>query len=100
MHSTLGLPWWLGGKEFVCNVGDAGDGSLIFGLGMSPVRGDGNPLQCSCLGNPMNREAWWAAEPWGHKDSDKTWRVTNSNKARNDPGQVNIRKQAKLSFVK
>ena len=48
----------------------------------------------------MNREAWGAAEPWGHKDSDKTWRVTNSNKARNDPGQVNIRKQAKLSFVK
>ena len=34
--------------------------------------GNGNPLQCSCLGNPMDREAWWANSPWGHKESDTT----------------------------
>jgi len=30
-------------------------------LGRSPVEGNGNPLQYSCLGNPMDRGAWWAA---------------------------------------
>ena len=34
--------------------------SLIPGLGRSPGEGNGNPLQYSCLGNPMNRGAWWA----------------------------------------
>ena len=37
------------GKVFACNVGDL---SLIPGLGRSPGRGHGNPLQCSCLENP------------------------------------------------
>ena len=34
--------------------------SLIPGLGRSPGEGNGNPLQYSCLGNPMDRGAWWA----------------------------------------
>jgi len=33
---------------------------LIPGLGRSPGEGNGNPLQYSCLGNPMDRGAWWA----------------------------------------
>ena len=33
---------------------------LIPGLGRSPGEGNGNPLQYSCLENPMDREAWWA----------------------------------------
>ena len=37
-----------------------GDANLITGLGRSPREGNGNPLQYSCLGNPINREAWWA----------------------------------------
>ena len=37
-----------------------GDAGLIPGLGRSPGEGNGNPLQYSCLGNPMNRGAWWA----------------------------------------
>ena len=41
-----------------CNAGDLG---LIPGSGRSPGEGNGNPLQCSCLENPMDREAWWAA---------------------------------------
>ena len=41
------------------NAGDAGDAGSIPGLGRSPVRGNGNPLQYSRLGNPMDRGAWW-----------------------------------------
>ena len=52
------LHWWLSGKESACN---AGDSSLIPGLGRSPGGGNDNPLQYSCLGNPMDRG------PWSHK---------------------------------
>ena len=47
-------------KESACNAGDARDLGLIPGPGRSPGGGNGNTLQCSCLGNPMDREAWWA----------------------------------------
>ena len=39
---------------------DSGDMGLIPGSGTSPREGNGNPLQYSCLGNPMDRGAWWA----------------------------------------
>ena len=45
------------GKESTCNAGDL---VLIPGLGSSPGEGNCNPLQCSCLENPMDREAWQA----------------------------------------
>ena len=45
------------------NAGDAGDVSSIPGLGRSPGVGSGNPLQYSCLENPMDRGTWWAAVP-------------------------------------
>ena len=45
------------GKESAINAGDLG---LIPGPGRSPGEGNGNPLQWSCLGNPMHREAYWA----------------------------------------
>ena len=45
------------GKESACNAGDPG---LIPGLGRSPEEGNGNPLQYSCLENPMDRGAWQA----------------------------------------
>ena len=41
--------------------GDVKDVCLIPGLGRSLGGGHGNPLQCSCLENPMDRGAWWAA---------------------------------------
>ena len=44
-------------------------------LGRSPGRGHGNPLMCSCLGNPMDRGAWWTTSI-GRKESDTmetTW---------------------------
>ena len=45
------------GKASARNAGDPG---LILGSGKSPVEGNGNPLQYSCLGNPMDRGTWWA----------------------------------------
>ena len=45
------------GKESACNAGDTG---LIRGLGRRPGEGNGNPLQYSCLRNPMARGVWWA----------------------------------------
>ena len=45
------------GKESACNLGDPG---LISGLERSPGEANGNPLQYSCLENPMDRGAWWA----------------------------------------
>ena len=72
-----GLLQWLIGKEFACNTGEAGDPDLIPGLGRSPGGGHGNPLQDSCLENPMGRAAWWATV---HRvtESDTTERVCRS----------------------
>ena len=51
---VLGFPGGSAGKESTCNVGGL---TLIPGLGQSPGEGNGNPLQYSCLGNPMDRGA-------------------------------------------
>ena len=48
-------------KNPPASTGDVIDASSIPGSGGSPGGGHGNPLQCSCLENPMNRGAWWAA---------------------------------------
>ena len=50
----------------------AGYTGSIPGSGRSPGVGNGNPLQFSCLGNPMDRGAWQAAVHGGHKESDTT----------------------------
>ena len=42
------------------SAGDTGDAGSVPGLGRSPGRGHGNPLQCSCLENPIDRGAWQA----------------------------------------
>ena len=47
-------------KNVPTNAGDAGDLGCIPGLGRSPGGGHGNPLQYSCLENPMDRGAWRA----------------------------------------
>ena len=43
------------GKESTCNAGDIRDAASIPGLGRSPGEGNGNPLQYSCLENPVDR---------------------------------------------
>ena len=47
-------------KEPTCQCGDVRVAGSIPGLGRSPGGGHGNPLQYSCLENPMDRGAWWA----------------------------------------
>ena len=47
-------------KNLPANEEDARDEGLILGLGRSSGKGNGNPLQYSCLGNSMDRGAWWA----------------------------------------
>ena len=53
----LGFSGSLEVKASACNAGDLGS---IPGLGSSPGEANGNPLQDSCLENPMDRGAWWA----------------------------------------
>ena len=52
-RTDRGLPWWLSRKESACWCRRCG-----FGLGRSPGEGLGNPLQYSCLENPVDRGAW------------------------------------------
>ena len=47
-------------KNPPANAGDTGGAGLIPGLGRCPGVGNDNPLQCSCLENPTDREAWRA----------------------------------------
>ena len=54
-------------KNLPANVGDPGS---IPGLGRSPGKGNGHPLQYSCLENPMDRGAWWAAVHGAAKELD------------------------------
>ena len=55
--SSVGFPAGSGCKEPACSLGDP---SLIPGLERCPGEGNRNPLQYSCLENPMDRGAWWA----------------------------------------
>ena len=54
MAYIRGFPGGSDGKAFACNAGDPG---LISGSGRSPGEGNGNPLQYSCLENPMDKGA-------------------------------------------
>ena len=51
-----------GGSEVKVSACNAGDLGSIPGLGRSPGEGNGNPLQYSCLENPLDRGAWWATD--------------------------------------
>ena len=62
----MGFPGSSAGKESACNAADPGS---IPGSGRSSGEGYGNPLQYSCLENPMDGEAWQAREDsslWTH----------------------------------
>ena len=63
---------WLSGKESAKTIGDA---CLILGLGRSPGGGQGKSLQYSCLEDPMDRGAWWAAV---HRLTQSQTRLSNS----------------------
>ena len=67
---------WLSGKESSCNAGDTGDLRSIPGLGRSPGEGNHNPLQYSCLENPMDRGAWRAT---AHGVTNSWTQLSNSH---------------------
>ena len=69
--SASGFPAGSDSRETPCSAGDPGS---ISGLERSPGEGNAYPLQYSCLGNPVDRGAWW-----GHKESDTTeWLNTST----------------------
>ena len=70
---TLGLLWGLSGKEPTCQCRRRGS---IPGLGRSPGEGDGNPLQYSFLGNPMDRGVGQTTVHGLARESDMTERLT------------------------
>ena len=59
-------------KASACNIGDLGS---IPGSGRSPGEGNGNPLQYSCLENPMDKRNLVDYSPWDRKESDTTERL-------------------------
>ena len=77
----MGFPGRSDSKEPACN---AGDPSLISRSGRSPGGGHGYPLQCSCLGNPMDTEAWRAAV---HGVTESQTRLNSSSRSQLEKGR-------------
>ena len=74
---SMGLPQWLSRTK---NLPDyARDRPSIPRSGRSPGEGNGNPLQYSCLGKIMGREAWWATVHGIVKDLGRIQRLNNNN---------------------
>ena len=73
--SSFGFPAGSDGKESSC---DAGDPSLIPGLGRSPREGNGNPTPVFLPGESQGQRSL-AATVWGCKESDTTEQVTHTN---------------------
>ena len=67
-----GFPGGSGVKDLPANAGDAGDVGSIPGSGRPPGGGNGNPLQYSCPGNPMDRGEWQATVHGITKESETT----------------------------
>ena len=65
-------------KNPSANAGDIRDVGSIPGLGRSPGGGHGNPLQYSCLENPMDSGAWWATVH-GVTETDTTEQLSTQN---------------------
>ena len=63
----MGFPGGPVVKNWPVSSGDTESVSSIPGSERSPGEGNGNPLQYSCLGNPIDRESWQANSPWGWK---------------------------------
>ena len=61
LQMLVGIPGGAVVKSPPARAGDARDAGSVLGLGRSPGGGNGNPLQCSCLENSIDRGAWWAA---------------------------------------
>ena len=77
MHVCVWLPRWLNSKEFACQFRRHKRLGVDPWVGNIPCRWNGNPLQYSCLENPMDRGTWWAAVHGVAKSW--TWLSTNAH---------------------
>ena len=73
-----GFPGGSDGKESAHNAEVL---VLIPGSGRSPEGGHGNPLQYSCLGNPMDRGTWRGYSPWGRQESDTAEQLAHTGES-------------------
>ena len=83
-------------KNLPANAGDPRDEGLIPVWGRSPGGGHGNPLQYSCLENPMDREAWWATFHGAAKS--QTQRSTYTQKKVNRMSRLGAGHHAESEF--
>ena len=91
LNQHLGLPQWLSSKESACNAGAAGS---FHGSRRSQGGGHGNPLQYSCLKNPMGRGAWWATVHRVTKSQTQRLSIEPHRTSTQTPGQKGKRKDA------
>ena len=80
INGITGLPRWLSGKKSTCQA-DPGSNP---GSGRSPGEENGNPLQYSCLGNPMDRGVWWVTvhrvtQSWTQLSNETATTTTTTN---------------------
>ena len=90
LHSLTGhsgLPWLLSGKESTCNAEVTGNMGLIPGSGKSTGGRNGNPLQYSCLENPMDKGAWWATV---HRVTTSQTRLKRLSTHTHLPGELKL----------
>ena len=91
--AALGILQWLSSKRIHLQGRRCQDMGLIPGSGRFPGKGNGNPLQYSCLGNPMEREAWRATVHGVTKESDITEQLNkttrNTKGSSSDESKIN-----------
>ena len=75
---SIGIQAVLVVRKPPANAGDVRDVGLIPGSGRCPGGGHGNPLQSSCLENPMDRGAWWATVRGVAKSQGMTEQLTHT----------------------
>ena len=74
-------------KNLFVNAGDTRDVGSVPGSERSTGEGNGNPLQYSCLENPVDRRAWWVIAHEGRKESDTAEHaVTHTNRLQRSTG--------------
>ena len=95
LRCLLGFPGGSDDKASACNAGDPGS---IPGLGRSPGEGNGNPLQYSYLGNPMDRGAWRAAVHGVTKS--RTWLSEHAHSCILNLTHTSLRSSRTLKLVK
>ena len=77
-------------KSPPANAGDTRDAGLICGSGRPPLGGNGNPLQYSCLENPMDRRAWWATVRGVAKSQIQLKQLSSSSSSSNHKGASQV----------